>query len=66
MGINIMIIKILEQKIQNEKSEIQTLHGNIDNLMRVGGGAESMYSGIAGNSKVQRKLGQMSSYLRKN
>lgn len=39
-----------------------TLQSDVDNVMRFGGG-ESMYSG---NQKGQRKMGQMSSYIRKN
>ena len=57
MGVNTM----LEQKIQIERSEMMSMQSDMDVVMRHGG-AESVYSGYPG---ANRKMGQMSSYIRK-
>ena len=54
MGVN----NLLNQKIQVERSDMMSLQNDVDHFVRVGG-PESMHSG------ANRKLGQMSSYLRK-
>lgn len=53
---------ILEQKIQVERSELMSLRNDMETVVRHGG-VESMHSGH--NAKVMRKMGQMSSYVRK-